>query len=159
MARDPAAWKGAGGVLQGGGGELWSAAVDIVRQVGASSRIPYSPQSGAPSGTTNQLPCRLRAHATQIKEAWETGAQQEYGVGPAELQALQDMAAKWRQDVQHDHWRPAYLMGGSGQGQRLWVDTTGKTQFLEGQWECQGTHGGSPVWRHTKRHLHMSNPP
>ena len=30
-----------------------------------------------------------------VEETWDTGAQEEYGAGPAELQALQDMAAKW----------------------------------------------------------------
>ena len=64
-----------------------------------------------------------------------------------------DMAAKWRQDVQYD--RQLDPKGEADRDQRLQIDTAGRVKLLEGQWECQGTHKGVPVWRHREGHLYM----
>ena len=78
---------------------LWKAGVEVVRQVGS-----FRPQAISPTEWNtiwHQLPCRLRVYAAQIEEEWQRAMPLEYGTGPAELQALQEMAAQWRQDIQH----------------------------------------------------------
>ena len=113
VARSLAAWKRVGEVLQGDKGELWRKVVDATRQVGG-----FRPQALLPtewSTIWHQFPCRLRVYATQIAQAWDAGSPEEYGVGPAELHALQDMAAKWWQDV-HATRPPAGPRRGGRQG-------------------------------------------
>ena len=62
-------------------------------------------------------------------------------------------------DVRHSHRKAALLEGDTSQSQQRWVGMAGKAQFLEGQWEYWGTHEGSPVQKHTERHLDMFNSP
>ena len=38
---------------------------------------------------------------------------------------------------------------------RVCVGAVGAARFLEGTWQHEGDHEGSPAWRHTERHLHM----
>ena len=127
----------------------------MVRQAGGFRSHALLPTEW--STIWHQLPCRLRVYANQIEEGWAEGTQHEYGAGPAELQALQGMAAKWWQDVQHIHCKAALPQGDTSQSEQLWVNMAGEAQFLEGQWENCGTHDGSPVWKHIERHLHMFN--
>ena len=88
------------GILQGEREALWKAGVEVVRQVGS-----FRPQAISPAEWNtiwHQLPCRLRVYAAQIEEEWQRAVPLEYGTGPAELQALQEMAAQWWQDIQHE---------------------------------------------------------
>ena len=100
--------------------------VDIAHQVGGLRSHALLPAEW--SAIWPQLPCRLRVYATQIVDTWDTGLQGEYGVGPAELHALQDMATKWWQDVQHDRQR-LDLEDVTGRGQQLEADTAGRAKF------------------------------
>ena len=93
--------------------QIWALAnegVEVVLQVGS-----FRPQVIPPtewSTTWHQLPCRLRVYAAQIEEEWQRAMPLEYGTWPAELQALQEMAGQWRQDIQLT-WMPA---GGQQRG-------------------------------------------
>ena len=61
------------------------------------------PESGVLYGTSYDV--SYGCMQIKIEEGCAEGTQHEYGAGPAELQALQGMAAKWWQarDVQHIH--------------------------------------------------------
>ena len=96
---------------------------------------------GVSSTIWHQFPCRLRVYATQIEEASDAGSPEEYGVGPAELHALQDMAAKWWQDVQYDRQK-LDPEGVAGRGQRLQVDTAGRLKFSRGNGGAKGPTKG-----------------
>ena len=79
------------------------------------------------------------------------------------MHALQDMAAKWRQDVQHD--RQLVPEGVAGRDQRLQVDTAGKVKFWRGNGsalgptkgpQCGGTQEGTCTCMHVHLHLRPS---
>ena len=143
-----------GDILQGERKVLWKAGVEVVRQVGN-----FRPQAIPPtewSTIWHQLPCRLRVYAAQIEEEWQRAMPLEYGTGPAELQALQEMAAQWWQDTQHGHRQGGHSEAGANTEIRMRVGTgEAATGFLDGTWQRKGEHGGGPVWRHTERHLHL----
>ena len=154
IARSLAVWKRVGEILQGERRVLWTAGVEVVRQVGN-----FRPQAIPPtewSTIWHQLPCRLRVYAVQIEEEWQRAMPLEYGTGPAELQALQEMAALWWQDTQHGHRQGGHSEAGANTEIRMRVGTgEAATGSLDGTWQRKGEHGGGPVWRHTERHLHL----
>ena len=79
----------------------------------------------------------------------------EYGTGPAELQALQEMAAQWWQDIQHERRQETNSAAEAHSEIQVQVGEVGAARFLEGMWQQQGDHKGSPTWKHTERCLHM----
>ena len=83
----------------------------------------------------------------------------EYGTGPAELQALQEMAAQWWQDVQHERRQGAGKVAGINPEIQVRIGAAGAAGFLEGTWQHKGDHRGSPAWSHTERGLHMYHSP
>ena len=118
----------------------------------------FRPQAISPTEWNtiwHQLPCRLRVYAAQIEEEWQRAIPAEYGTGPAELQALQEMAAQWWQDIQHERRQETNRAAEAHSEIQVQVGEVGAARFLEGTWQQQGDHKGSPTWKHTERCLHM----
>jgi hypothetical protein len=157
IARSLAVWKRAGEILQGKRKVLWKAGVEVVRQVGS-----FRPQAIPPTEWNtiwHQLPCRLRIHTAQIEDEWQQAMPLEYRTGPAELQALQEMAAQWWQDTQHEHRQGASSVAETNSEIWVKVGTVGTARSLKGTWQHKGDHQGNPVWKHTERGLHMYHSP
>ena len=147
IARSLAVWKRVGDILslQGERKVLWRAGVEVVREVGCFRPHVIPPAEW--NTIWHQLPCRLRVYAAQIEEEWQRAMPLEYGTGPAELQALQEMAAQWWQDVQHERRQGAGKVAGINPEIQVRIGAAGAAGFLEGTW--QHSPGGGlrvPRW-------------
>ena len=142
IARSLAVWKRVGRILQCERKALWKAGVEVVRQVGS-----FRPQFIPPAEWNtvwHQLPCRMRVYAAQIEEEWQRAVPLEYGTGPAELQALQEMAAQWWQDAQHECRQGANSAAETNTEIQVHVGAVGAARFLEVTWQHKGDHEGGP---------------